>query len=148
MILSFYNNSQDPRVIDKTPVLISENIPFQLTDRVSITDPVLLVDYSAGYMSANYVFIPEFGRYYYITDKSILNGNQLQLTLHVDVLTSHKSSILNTQVIAKRSSSKVNAYMPDNLCPPKGTIQTYYRRAAATPFGYGSNNYVLVIGGK
>jgi len=149
MNLFLYNNGDDPNVVKKTLTSIGESISCQLTNETDVENPDILVDYNANYMGANYFYLPFFNRYYFYREApTVINGNQLLIKGHVDVLMSHQESLLSTLIIAKRSSSAVNPYIPDPYVGSSGKITTVYRRAGATPFGFGSNNYVLTIGGK
>lgn len=149
MNLYLFNNGDDPNTMHKNLTAIGTAIDCQLTAETEIENPDILVSMNSNYMNANYFYIPYFNRYYYYRQPpTIINGEQIMLHGHVDVLMSHPDAINATLVIAERSSSHTNPYMPDPLVAGKGTIRTIYRKASATPFGFGSDNYVLTIGGK
>ena len=150
MNVILYYNSSDPRVLNKAISQVGEaGHATQATDSFLIENPVLLMDYDVDYVSANYFYIEEFGRYYYMTESpEIVNGNQLRITGHVDVLMSHKNAVKNADIIANRSASNNNPYIPDNMIGDQGTLQHYIRSISSTPFNATSNNYVLHIAGK
>lgn len=148
MNINLFINSNDVRVLNKGLTAVGTDIPCELTDVCSVSDPVLLLNYSDSYIGANYLYISKWGRYYYINEKEIVNGNQIRLSAHIDVLMSFKNAILSSDVIAERSASRPDPYVVDNMVGDKGTIQVYERRSGTTPFGYTGNNYVLMVGGR
>ena len=148
MNITIYRNTGDMRQLNKNLTVIANITTAQLSDTCSITDPELLIDYNDNYVNANYFYIEKWARYYYVTERTIINGNQIVIRGHVDVLASFRSAILNSECIANRSSSNTNAYIEDPICGSAGSIQTFYRKSGATPFGYTGNNYVLTIAGK
>ena len=147
MTIQLYNQTGDPRQLQKNITHLA-TITAQLTDQCSVTDPVFIFDMDDDYITANYIYVSEWDRYYYITDRVILNGNQVQINCHVDVLMSFRNDILNSQCIADRCVNRVNPYIEDSVCGDAGTIETVYRRASTTPFGYSGDNYVLMIAGR
>lgn len=149
MTLTFYNNTGDIRQLNKNLATISgcSNISAEITYEVSISEPSFVMNYVADLINANYVYVQEWARYYYITNKTMLDGNRIEITCHIDVLMSYKNEILNSDCIAERSASNVNAFIPDNLCGDEGTFNTVYRRASTTPFN-STGSYLLTVAGK
>lgn len=150
MNVKLYINSSDPRASQKNLTLKATLNNVQLTEQTSMENPSFLLDYNVTYLSCNYVYCAEFGRYYFITGREIRNGNQIILNCHVDVRVSFRSQIMQSDIIADRSSSNGDAYVPDNMVTIRDSITTYIRKVSTTPFegAGGSNNYVLTIGGK
>lgn len=146
MVVNLYVNTGDPRQLNKDITLLGNYEAIQATDELSITDPELFVNIE-NMADFNYIFIPNFGRYYYVRSK-VYTGTQCLITCHVDVLASFKDEILNSQCIAERSSTRTNRFIEDPVCGDAGTIQTDWRRSNVTPFGYSTNNYVLMIAGR
>lgn len=60
----------------------------------------------------NYAYIPDFNRYYFIDDVSWSQGIW-SLSMHVDVLGTFRSDILNSTQYVIRSASRSNPYIPD-----------------------------------
>lgn len=69
-----------------------------LKDETSIVDPVVIMELEnpAGF---NYAYIPEFDRYYFITDMASIRNGLWRISMHVDVLQSFRNYILNCPVI-------------------------------------------------
>lgn len=66
----------------------------------SITNPSFLIEHQNP-SQYNYCYIPEFGRYYFITDIISYRTNIWRLECSVDVLMSFKTEILNLEVIVE-----------------------------------------------
>lgn len=100
----------------------------KLKDPCNILRPIIRVtgfNYSENFKEINYAYINTFGRYYWITDKTIINNDIQQLTLEVDVLATYKTDIGNYQPYLKRSSNDnyIKEYAYDNLIKPQAKIR-------------------------
>jgi hypothetical protein len=61
------------------------------------------------------MYIPEFGRYYHITNIVGVAGGKKEVYGHVDVLMTYDAQIRACRVIAERSTNQQNAYLHDNM---------------------------------
>ena len=114
MNIVLYNNSSDPRKLNKTITAIN-TISVRLKDDTDIMRPVIELDSANLPPNANYCYIEKFSRYYFINKQGISVGRDLMLTLEVDVLMSFRTFINNSMVVAERSSNKFNRYIGDNI---------------------------------
>ena len=146
MNLTFYNNTGDIRQLNKNLTTVKSGVTAEIQYDVSITDPVLIMEAAAVLEDANYFYIAEWDRYYFITNRVYLDGNRIEISGHVDVLASFKNEILQSDCIAARSASNSNPYIIDNLVGDAGTFTTYYRRSSATPFN-STGSYLLTVAG-
>ena len=150
MELKLYNNTSDMRCLNKSITLLATMNAVQLTDPVNVENPVFLVDLSDSYIGANYAYCADFGRYYIITGHEVVNGNQMRLSCHVDVRMSFKNQILASSIVADRSTSHADAYVPDSMVTVRDSITTITRvvenNVLVGPSG--NNQFVLTIGGK
>ena len=119
-----------------------------LREGTSIINPVIMISGAnvPTLKNANYMHIPDFNRYYFITDiKSIRNG-LIEISGHVDVLQTYSSQIRNNTAIIKRNANSWNLYIEDGL------FKTYANPHIFTkefPSGFKEPSYVLfVAGGK
>lgn len=119
-----------------------------LREGTSILNPVIRISGAniPTLKNANYMYIPEFSRYYFITDiKSVRNG-LVEISGHVDVLQTYASQIKNNTAIIKRNSNSWNLYIEDGL------FKTYANPHIFTklfPSGFKDPSFVLsVAGGK
>ena len=147
--VKLYNNASDNRVVHKAITQIGTDRTCQITDNCDVTNPRIILNMNSGDLSANYMYIADFNRYYYITGITILNGNQTEISGHCDVLMSFWTYIKNCQCTAGRSSSNFDDYLDDPMVSIKETYRTETRRLSGefTPTADGSNHYVLTIGG-
>ena len=94
--------------------------------------------------NANYMYIPDFNRYYFITDiKSIRNG-LIEISGHVDVLQTYAGQIRNNTAIIKRNANSWNLYIEDGL------FKTYANPHIFTkefPSGFKDPSYDLFVVG-
>lgn len=121
-----------------------------LRNGASIIDPVFLIDTSLTsdmISNVNYVYVEEFGRYYYVTN-IVAETNQLwAVHCHVDVLMSYKEEIKAQRAIVARQANKFNMYLDDGwfMAYQDPIIQTKYL-SVADPFEH--QEFVLVVAGN
>lgn len=107
-------NASENNVINKV-ISVIDTVECVLKNAMSVTNPVLILEYKAEMTNINYMFIPETGRYYFITDIIPLTGGRYEIHSKVDVLESFRTSILNLQCIIDKqeSKSRSNLYLND-----------------------------------
>lgn len=79
----------------------------------SILRPVLLINSAQDIYTYNYMYISEFGRYYFIDDIRSVNNNMWEISAHVDVLETYKTEILANSAVIKRQANIFNTYLND-----------------------------------
>lgn len=93
-------------------VSIIDDVSATIKGALSVENPVLILQYKSDIQSkVNYVYIPEYNRYYFVTDIINLTGGRYEIHCKVDVLMSFKDYILNLSCIVDKQSSKDNANM-------------------------------------
>ena len=93
-------------------VSIINDVSATIKGALSVENPVLILQYKSDIQpNINYVYIPEYNRYYFVTDIINLTGGRYELHCKVDVLMSFKDYILNLSCIVDKQSSKDNANM-------------------------------------
>ena len=131
------------------PTLSSGNtVQAQLKEPTNVTNPVLIFNKANAYGQPeqmtiyNYIYIPLFLRYYFVTDWKYING-AWEAYCHVDVLASFKSSIGNTSAYVERSASHSDGTLSDGLYPIKASASII-----VTDFGtvYDLNTGCFVVG--
>lgn len=116
---------------------------------LSIENPVLILEESVSNIAnANYCYIAEFGRYYYITDKTADVNGLWTITCKVDVLESFKNDIFNLKGIVSRQKDNYDMYLNDPKIPV-GARKTVAVRKFGNVFGNDPKPSVimLVLGG-
>lgn len=106
----------DPRVVNKT-YTSAASVSAEVWGDCSRENPTLLLDYNASVLTANYAYISDFGRYYYVKDVVITEGHKMKVSLAVDALKSYEQTILKTNFFIRRSEAKCNWSIADELCP-------------------------------
>lgn len=141
MTINGYTMLDSHNVLNKTltPVF---SLTGTLKDKCSVTDPVILIE--ATSVTANYFQIPEFNRYYFLTDAPVYRNGFWELHLHVDVLYTYRAALLNCNVIMAKSESRYNLYINDDeyVCEQDPVILT-----KAFPSGFDTSNacYILAL---
>lgn len=108
-----YKNESPVEKIGKT---LSDSITVSdvvLKKDTSILKPVLLTNDARDVYEYNYMYIEEFGRYYFIDDIVSVNNNLWEISAHVDVLETYKAAILSNQAVIRRQTNKFNTYLND-----------------------------------
>ena len=116
MTVTFYSISDDARVLNKTLGLpIKSLTTVEIWGECSIMDPVLRVVYDSSLLGANYCYISDWGRYYYIEGYDLSEGREMYIRMHEDVLMSNATAIgeLNCTVVRTAKNGKANLYLDD-----------------------------------
>ena len=145
MDIKLYYNSSDNRCISKK--LQNEfSIIGTLREETSIINPVIAIK-NLSPIRYNYVYIPEFKRYYYINNIESVRKDLWKLYLQVDPLMSFKGDILALKVVAEKQSLLENGdeYIDDgSLVSDNLMFKTVYN------YSKGFNNtseYILITAG-
>lgn len=148
MTIDLYINKSDNRAVHKNIETVQSNIDVDIWEPCTIEAPVLILENNDNYIGANYAYIAKYGRYYYITDKTIIEGAKVRLTLKSDVLMSFFANCGNSSIIAKRSSSHPDYRIADprilNLPEPDISIR---KTSVSLPVA-NTHNFVLTVTGK
>ena len=125
MKLVLYNNKSDSRAINKSIEQIA-TIDVILKSAQNIMSPEIMLQTKTLPIEANYCYIADFGRYYFINAQRLDNGNVSKIELTVDVLMSFKDMILRSTVVAERTTNKYNRYLPD-IVPTLAKFNNIYK---------------------
>lgn len=118
MTVTLYNAKIKPRALVKERTQIASG-SGSLKESTDIENPTIArLALTSAPSQANYMYIPEFGRYYFITEKSADPTNGLwNISGHVDVLTSMWPQLQNQGAILRRQTQKFNLYLDDPMFP-------------------------------
>lgn len=123
----------------------------RMLDACSILRPVILLNVGpqANPTGANYAYIAEYKRYYWVSDWTV-NRGQWAATLTVDPLASWKDEIGNTFQYVLRSASASDPTVQDSMYPATSASTWAGSFPAENPFAHelGSGDYVLGIVGR
>lgn len=143
MNLQLYNNKSEQVVINKTIEAVGSPISGVFHAETGIMNPSFEIR-SDDTPAANYCFVPEIGRYYFITNISSIRNGLWLIECHEDVLETYKLDILAQKAIVSRSENKWNIYGSD------GAFKTYQNPHILTktfPNGFPAPTYILTVAG-
>ncbi len=137
-------NSSEKNKLDKDLTTIS-TISGTLKNETSIIDPIILIEVDlTNLINCNYMTIPVFGRSYFITNIRSIRKNLVEVSAHVDVLSSFASQIRNNVAIVRRQENRWNLYLND------GVFKVYQNPMVLTrefPTGFSTFEFVLAVAG-
>ena len=146
MELQLYNNKSQPNKVYKNKTLI-DTLYGDVKEAVNIEAPSFTVPHFSGFNSVNYAYIPELGRYYFVSVE-VLTGGLIKLSMKCDVISTFWDSFRNSPCIARRSSSAPDYRLIDNRVISLPNPEILYRRTNCALTLSTSNNYVLTVTGK
>lgn len=110
-----YFNKSDKREVSKTLTQVGGDFYVEIIDDSSVTNPVLKLQTSRGVLNANYLWLEDFHRYYFINDWTVSKG-YIIINCHVDVLMTYKTEIREIKCVVRRNeqNDRCNAYQNDD----------------------------------
>lgn len=114
-----YNNTSEINRVDKSSYL-TQPLSFTgaLREETSIISPSVIITHSNNdIINCNYGYIPEFKRYYFITNISSVRNNIWRIDFACDTLMSFKNDILNLKCYIGRQEYQYDNYLPDEKMP-------------------------------
>lgn len=118
MTLNLYTQSDDKRVVNKTLTAVASGVSITPTKGFDILKPTIIINYNSTYLGANYFYISDLNRYYYIADMEIEIGKCITITGEIDIRKSYAVAIPNVIATVVRSESVgAPTEIPDNKLP-------------------------------
>lgn len=115
--MNLYKNSAENNRVDKTNQLaFISTINGALRESCSIVTPVFDIQYDKV-PNFNYIWIPSFGRYYFITDITSVRNGLWRVELKCDVLMTYKDGIKALSAIIARQENDFNDNLVDSKIP-------------------------------
>ena len=115
MTINLYNNTSPKKKIGKALVL-RKAMNGTLREKCDMINPSVLIE-NAGVINANYAYIPDFNRYYFITKITSEKTDLWRVDMHVDVRETYKDQIKSNTAIIERASGYYNLYLKDEKLP-------------------------------
>ena len=138
-------NNSEPIAVTKDITDIA-TVSGTLKDSTSILDPTFLLEVSlTTLIDANYLTVSTFGRSYFILDIVSISNSLVEVSCHVDVLSSFADEIKANTGIVFRQENSWNLYLND------GVLEAYQNPIVTThefPTGFSGQTYVLALGGR
>lgn len=115
--IELYQNSAEVNRVDKGQHLAPVGTLLgALRDECSMLTPSIVYQ-SESVPTFNYVYIPIFNRYYFVTSLSSVSKNVWRMELNCDVLMTYKNEILLLQGVIGRQEVDFNPLLVDNELP-------------------------------
>ena len=145
MDVVFYYNQSDDRQINKI-LDPGETFVGTLRDAVNIMNPVIRFE-KADVLRYNYAYIPEFQRYYAITNVVAYREGLFDVSMDVDVLMSFRNHILQLPCVVDKQTDTVNGdeYIDDSSLV---TDNVMYSTVYNFPDGFNDTpEFILITAG-
>lgn len=119
MQVEFYHTADNANTVNKTLNLIKTiNIVFR--QAVNEATPFIIMN-KDNLNGSNYVHIPNFNRYYFISSVYNYTANLVRINLTTDLLMTYKDDILNSKVLI--TATNTPSYFSSNLPTQTKTIK-------------------------
>lgn len=148
LIITNSDRKQLKKSIDKK----AEITTMRIKEPCSVIKPIVQIDKShvdKTWAQINYAYIPDFKRYYFIDNITLLNDGILELELSIDVLMTYAEDLLPLQLEIVRSSSLNSKLYIDPEMPLQANKLLSYKKIGLFPESVGeqTNNYYLTVAG-
>lgn len=144
MNISLYvNKSENERI--KKNLTGAKTFAGSLREETSVIDPVIMIETTDNITKYNYCYIPEFGRYYFIRNISVVRNKLYKINCHVDVLMSFSSEILANSGVIERQQNKWDLYLADPDFQVESKTQIITKKF---PGSFTGQHYILAIAGN
>lgn len=142
----------EPNRVNKESYIQSVySISGTLKEEVSIMKPVIMIEKPTPPMNSsyNYMYIPAFRRYYFITDIRVVYNGMWEITGREDVLYSNMADIYNNMAIISKaeSANDANLYLNDGsfVMDSRKLNQVFHFPGGLSSSGH---NILIVAGGS
>ncbi len=144
MMITFYKTSDESIKVNKNLTTIKSFDGSIMSTMPEVVDPVIQVPLSNELLDCNYLYIPEFNRYYFAKGR-VINGGIIEFSAHCDVLMTYKDEIKNLDAIVSRQENVYNLYQNDAMLPlyVNKKIQ-YLKSKSVIPL---NPSYILITAG-
>lgn len=153
MTIVLYNNYSENNAVSKRPEMLAEYTNCVARNALDVKDPIITLQ-SDTEITANYAYIPENNRYYFVEPPEKTRNHFYTLRLHVDVLMTYAAGIYAQTAIIERATGVFDAYLPDTESKFEAYTRTLVKlfsdpRAPGLPLtlNYDNSRAVLVTAG-
>lgn len=113
MHITFYTTDSEPEKVDKTlgtPLALTGS----LRNESNVINPRILVEADAATLAdKNYAYIPDFDRYYFISEVVSVRNHVCMVIMRVDVLMSFKTQIRANYAFLEKQKNTGSRYIND-----------------------------------
>lgn len=141
MVVKLYKTLSEDNKVDKELTLVKE-IGINLLIRSNVTS----FDFSLSgeIQDINYMYIPDFGKYYFLKSPTIERNGYTSFRAEEDVLMTYREQIRQETGIVLRQENEGNLYITDSNFPVENRNKTFFKKF---PNGFEETiNYYLIVG--
>lgn len=146
MTLTLMQNTEDARVVNKTPVSL-QTFTGTLRSDCSIVDPVVVLEIDQTRLNMpliNYAYIPDFNRYYFIENITVVREGLWEISLHCDVLKTYAGQIRALPAVVSRIDEPLGDIVDTNIVTEASRNVTTIKFPDALP----QQTYILAMIGR
>lgn len=143
--IDLYTNTSPENFLTKSTTQIGTQLTGDLREGTSIIKPAIKVQAASIPAAANYLYIADFGRYYFIDDIETAEYGLYIIKARVDVLMTYATAIKACSGIVHRSENIYNTYLDD------GSFRAYSNPEIITkefPNGFTSTDFIMAVAGS
>lgn len=127
MNVILYHNKSDKREAYKSLKSLG-SYEGELKEDSGIVNPTILLNMSSIPKNANYAYIAEFGRYYYVGE-SVSKGSTLwQVSMSSDPLMTSYDQLIKLSAVIERQENVMNWYLEDQRLLSTDKVATVTRK--------------------
>lgn len=124
MKVEFYTTTDNGRTVNKT-LQLNKTVDIIFRQAVDEQNPLIIMNKSNA-NGSNYVHIPDFNRYYFISKIENYTASLVRIYLTTDLLMTYKDIILNSpvQITATEKPSYLSASLPTQSTISKRVVKS------------------------
>jgi len=124
MKVEFYKTTDNVKTVNKT-LTLNKTVDIIFRQSVNEQAPVIIMNID-NLTDSNYIYIPTFKRYYFISDVDNFTANLVRLNLTTDLLMTYKDIILNTpvQITATEKPRYLSTGLPTQTTTTKRIVNS------------------------
>lgn len=137
-----YGDDDPPEALD---------IMIDLKEPTDVLHPTVVLNLTGNPTAYNYMFIPEFNRFYWLTGWTSENLGLWSVSADVDVLASWRSPIMDLQLYVLRAAAAGDGRVIDHMYPAIADVRRQLLYSQADPWGVGAGTvgtYVVSVCGS
>ena len=150
MTVIIYQNLSEGNVVDKNLRELIQ-VTGTLREGTSVLNPSIVIESSeVGIISANYIYIAEWGRYYFVNEILNIRNNVWSFSCHVDVLMTYRNTIRQQSAIIARQEFLYNLYLDDDkflVNAPRMMVTKAFPGRVPAGNSAGANSFILTLAG-
>lgn len=149
MTIILYQNKSEPIYVNKD-ITEFATLPGTLRASSSVTTPnIRIQSANENIMWVNYMYIVEWGRYYFVNDIISIRKNLWEFRCHVDVLMTYRNQLMPLKAIIARQENLYNLYLDDDKFLVNAQ-RMYWTKAfpnRVLPASSGGSSFILTVAG-